>query len=132
MGATVLAGFIGAVSAPLGWALSSAIVLLLAPLAVRGTVMLPATVRLRRTGPPGRHLYVHSVASTRPGAGAELLASLATEADQKGWSLVLDADNKKLETYYVRFGFARSGRTGMPARAGRVRMWRQPQDRERT
>jgi predicted N-acetyltransferase YhbS len=89
-------------------------------------------MRLGRTGPPGhRHqVYVHSVASTRPGAGAELMASLAGEADQKGWLLFLDAGNEELGTYYSRFGFARAGAVRMPDGTVRVRMWRQPQDEQ--
>jgi len=85
---------------------------------------------LCRLGPRGRRrrVYVHSVASTRPGAGAELMTSLAGEADQKGWLLVLDAGNERLGTYYSRFGFARGGAVKMPDGNLRVRMWRQPQD----
>jgi hypothetical protein len=129
-GAVVIAGLIGAVLAPLGWALLVLTALVFLPLAVRATMALPAKRRLGRIGPPGRrrHIYVHSVASTRPGAGAELMTLLAGEADQKGWLLVLDAENENLGAYYLRFGFARGGAVSMPDGTVRVRMWRQPQD----
>jgi hypothetical protein len=129
-GAVVLAGVTGAVVPVLGWALLALTVLVFLPLAGRATRALPAKVRLCRLGPRGRRrrVYVHSVASTRPGAGAELMTSLAGEADQKGWLLVLDAGNERLGTYYSRFGFARGGAVKMPDGTLRVRMWRQPQD----
>lgn len=130
IGATVLAGVAGAVLPPLGWGLSAAIALVFAPLAARAVMALPATARLHRMSPPGHHVYVHSVASTRPGAGAELLRVLAGEADEKGWWLVLDAGNEALETYYARFGFARRGAVRMPDGTRRVRMWRQPSKRD--
>jgi hypothetical protein len=130
-GAIVLAGVMSAVSPPLGWALIAVVLVVFVPVAVRAAIAFPATNRLRRMGPPGRRVYVHSVASTRPGAGAELLSSLAGEADQKGWLLVLDAANERLEGYYARFGFARSGAVSMPDGSRRVRMWRPPQDRGR-
>ncbi|MGP8205252.1 MAG: hypothetical protein ACLQVK_04200 [Acidimicrobiales bacterium] len=128
-GAVVLAGLIGAVWPPLGGALLVLTAVVLLPLAVRATVALPARRRLRRVGPPGRrrYVYVHSVASTRPGAGAELMTSLAGEADQKGWLLVLDAGNESLGAYYAKFGFARGGAVRMPDGTVQVRMWRQPQ-----
>jgi hypothetical protein len=129
-GAVALAGLVGAVLPPLGWALLVLTALAFLPLAVRATVALPARRRLGRLGPPGhrRYVYVHSVASTRPGAGAELMTSLAGEADQKGWLLVLDAGNDSLGAYYSKFGFARGGAVRMPDGTVRVRMWRQPQD----
>jgi predicted GNAT superfamily acetyltransferase len=58
------------------------------------------------------------------------MASLAGEADQKGWLLFLDAGNEELGTYYSRFGFARAGAVRMPDGTVRVRMWRQPQDEQ--
>jgi len=99
-------GIIGALSPWAGGALLVLTASVFLPLAARATVALPATRRLHRIGPPGRYVYVHSVASTRPGAGAELLASLTVEADEKGWMLALDAGNETLGTYYSRLGFA--------------------------
>lgn len=108
--------------------------------AIAGVILLvsavgPKTVRsglasVRRPSshrhvPKGSYVYVHSVASVRPGAGAELLESLAREADSKGWSLLLDADNERLVSYYGRFGFVR-GDGDMAEKAGPVRMWRSP------
>lgn len=126
-GAVVGAGIIGALFPWAGAALLALTAVVFLPLAVRATVALPATRRLHRIGPPGRHVYVHSVASTRPGAGAELLGSLAVEADEKGWLLALDAGNESLETYYSKFGFTRGGAVRMPNGSRRVRMWRQPE-----
>ena len=126
-GGVVGVGIIGALSPALGGALLALTALAFLPLAVRAAIALPATRRLHRIGPPGRHLYVHSVASTRAGAGAELLGSLAVEADEKGWLLALDAGNASLETYYSRFGFTRGGAVRMPDGRRQVRMWRPPQ-----
>ena len=65
--------------------------------------------QLERLTPPGQHRYLHSLASTLPGAGAELLRELTGEADRKGWSLSLDASNEKLVGYYAKFGFTALG-----------------------
>lgn len=70
---------------------------------------LPAQCRLRRGRPPRPYRYVHSLASTRQGAGAELLVALEAEADDKGWWLVTEASNEKLAHYYEGLGFARLG-----------------------
>lgn len=131
-GAVALAGVIGAVLPIVGWALLVLTALVFLPLAVRAMKALPAKAQLSRLGPRRgrRRVYVHSVASTRPGAGAELMTALADEADKKRWVLVLDAANERLGTYYSRFGFARGGAVKMPDGALRVRMWRQPQDRQ--
>lgn len=79
--------------------------------------------RLRRRVPDGRHLYVHSVASVQPGAGSELMRELVMEADEKGWSLLLDADNEALARYYTEFGFVAQHPEDI-SRPGRVRMYR--------
>jgi hypothetical protein len=131
LGGVVAAVLIGAAMPLAGWLLLASTALVCLPSAVRATRALPARVRLGRIGPPGhRHgVYVHSVASTRPGAGAELMASLAGEADQKDWLLYLDADNEELATYYSRFGFARGAAVRMPDGTVRVRMWRPPHSR---
>ena len=52
---------------------------------------------------------MHSVASQLPGAGAQLLRGLTQEANDKGWSLVLDASNERLVQYYEQFGFVVRG-----------------------
>lgn len=64
------------------------------------------------------HVYVHSLASVQQGMGAQLIASVAGEADVKGWSLYLDASTPALVPYYERFGFVRVGTPGA------LRMWR--------
>jgi hypothetical protein len=80
---------------------------------------------LERLTPPGQHRYLHSLASTLPGAGADLLKELTDEADCKGWFLSLDASNEKLVGYYVKFGFTALGpAVRMPDGSCRVRMWR--------
>jgi hypothetical protein len=128
-GAVLLVGLSGALLPPLGWAVLVSMAFVFLPFALRATLALPARVRLRRMGPVGRHVYVHGVASTRPGAGAELMRSLAGEADEKSWLLVLDAANEKLERYYSQFGFVGGGAVRMPDGTGQVRMWRRPQAR---
>lgn len=108
-----------------GVALAAAIIVLLAPGAVRAGRALGAETRLRRLSPPGRHVYLHSLASTLPGAGAELLRQLALEADIKRWSLLLDASNEKLSKYYQNFGFLTLGHAvPMPDGSAHRRMWR--------
>ncbi|MGH9104479.1 MAG: hypothetical protein ACRDZX_01320 [Acidimicrobiales bacterium] len=97
----------------------------LASLAVGPLKALPATVRLRRQSPPGHHVYLHSLASSRPGAGAELMGSVIGEADSRGWSLLLDAAGPELVHYYQRFGFRRrGGAVVVPGGPRRIRMWR--------
>jgi len=63
-----------------------------------------------------RCVYVHSVASRRRGAGAELMDALSREADDRGWTLELHADNARLAQYYQQFGFVLVGPT--PRRTG--------------
>ncbi len=117
----------GALSTYAGAALAVAVVALLLPRSVGALRALGGRGRLRTLTPPGCCVYVHSVASARPGAGAELLRRLTHEADGKGWSLVLDASNEKLVGYYAKFGFAARGlAVRMPDGSRRVRMWRPP------
>jgi hypothetical protein len=58
---------------------------------------------------PGRHVYLHSLASTQPGAGAALLGRVCAEADLRGWWLMLDAGAERLVSYYRAFGFEPCG-----------------------
>ncbi len=133
-GAAVLALVVcvaGVLWPPLGVIVGAAIVLALLPSVVGAARSLRGTLRLRRLTPPGPHIYVHSVASTIPGAGAELVAALAEEADQQGWSLLLDASNERLARYYEQFGFLPQGTpVEMPNGGRHVRMWRQPVPRQ--
>jgi hypothetical protein len=116
---------VGAASRPAAAALLAAIAVLSLPSALKATIELPAQLRLRRAPASGRHVYLHSLASVEPGAGAELMRLVAREADEKGWSLVLDAGNEQLARYYRRFGFvAPRGDAPAPAADRRVRMWR--------
>ena len=97
--------------------------------AIRSVRALRASAELRRAVPPGPYKYVHSLASTLPGAGAELLRALSREADEKGWSLVLDASDNKLARYYATCGFMLLSRGAtMPDGAARLRMWRPPSE----
>jgi hypothetical protein len=121
----VLIGCIGAFSPYTCIAVAVAVVVSLLPRAVRTGRAFAATARLRTLLPERPYVYVHSMASTLPGAGAELLAELAHEAGDKGWSLVLDASNQKLAAYYGRLGFVAQGEAvKMPGGGSRVRMWR--------
>jgi hypothetical protein len=117
----------GALSPVLGAALIAAIAAILLPGVPAAVKARSASRQLCRLTPPGRHIYVHSVASQLPGAGAQLLRGLVLEADQSGWSLVLDASNEKLARYYEQFGFVPRGPgVQMPDGARHVRMWRPP------
>jgi hypothetical protein len=96
-----------------------------APAAVLAVRALPARQQLRRMGPTGDTVYLHSLAGKTPGAGAELMRTVAGEADGKGWLLVLDADNERLAQYYECFGFTRLGAPVTMPNGGRtIRMWR--------
>jgi len=88
---------------------------------------LPGKARLGRAKPPGPCRYLHSVASTLPGAGAELLRVLGDEADEKGWWLLTEASSERLASYYGAFGFCRLGlAVVMSDGSEHVRMWRPP------
>jgi len=116
---------VGVVSAPAGAAVAAALAVLALSPAVRAVRAGPARRRLSALTPPGPHVYVHSLASTLPGAGAELLRALTEEADENGWSLVLDASNEKLAQYYRDFGFVAAGEgVEMPGGGSHIRMWR--------
>jgi hypothetical protein len=122
----------GAISPVLGAVLVAAIAVVLGPCAISAVKLRPEWKELSRRTPPGRHVYVHSVASQLPGAGAQLLRALALEADENGWSMVLDASNEKLVRYYQQFGFVPRGPgVRMPHGARHVRMWRPPITLER-
>lgn len=124
-GLLVLVGAAGAVSAYACAGLAATITALLLPGAVVAARSVGARARLRRSLPVGAHVYVHSVASTLPGAGAELLREVVAEADRKGWALVLDASNRELAMYYEQFGFvARGEAVKMPDGSDHLRMWR--------
>jgi hypothetical protein len=124
-GAVVLILAAAVISPYAGVALAAAIIVLLAPGAVRAGRALGAESRLRRLSPPGPHVYLHSLASTSPGAGADLLRQLALEADNKRWSLLLDASNERLSKYYENFGFLSLGpAVQMPDGSSHRRMWR--------
>jgi hypothetical protein len=124
-GVVVLVLAATAVSPYLGSALAATLIGLLSPGGMQAGRALGAEARLRRLTPPGAHVHVHSVASTLPGAGAELLRELAREADSKGWSLVLDTGNDKLAKYYENLGFvALRPAVQMPDGSSHLRMWR--------
>ena len=122
----------GAVYSVLGVAIAAVMAAALLPFTVGAVKSRPGRKELAKLTPPGRHVYVHSVASQLPGAGAQLLRGLTQEADDKGWSLVLDASNEKLVRYYQQFGFVvRGAGVRMPDGARHVRMWRPPVTPER-
>ena len=132
--ARVVAGLLGTalVLGGAGYAFPAAAAVLMAvvagvfaPAAVLAVRAIPARRRLRWRGPTGDTVYLHSLAGKTPGAGAELMRTVAGEADSKGWLLVLDADNERLARYYEGFGFARRGApVAMPNGGRMIRMWR--------
>jgi len=124
--ATVLMlGAVGATHPVVATGLVVGVVLVFLPAAARAVRALPAKRALRRMRPPGRHIYLHSLASIAPGAGSKLLRSVAQEADDNEWSLVLDAENEHLAKFYERFGFIALGApVSMPNGERFVRMWR--------
>lgn len=127
--ATVLAG---AVSPDAAVALLIVVAGVLLPLGVAGARALPAQARLAHKTPRGRHKHVYSLASTKRGAGRELMLAVCREADADGWSLVLDAGSEKLVGYYETFGFHACGApVKMPNGRRHVRMCRPSQDRKR-
>jgi len=124
-GLVVVLGIVGAACPWLWIGLMVLIVTIFVVVAVPTLRKLPAYVRLRQVSPAGRHVYLHSLASTHPGSGAELLARVAEEADFHGWSLLLDAESEKLVSYYERFGFLPQGApVRLPNGGSCVRMWR--------
>jgi len=72
------------------------------PRAVRA---LPSRRWRHRASPPRPYLYLHSLASTKAGSGAELVRSVCAEADVRGTTLVLEAANQELVGYYSKLGF---------------------------
>jgi len=119
---------LGQISTFLGAAVPSALLLALLPVSLELVRAGRERWRLKGIGPPpGRHVLVRSLASTRTGAGAELMRALTSEADEKGWSLLLDAADTRLVAYYERFGFVSCASTGRQRnRPGILRMWRPP------
>ena len=110
---------------PLGVGALGTLAALFTPYLVRSLMAVPVTLRLRRLSPPGKYVVIRSLASTRSGAGAELLCSVLGEADEKRWSILLDAGNEALVPYYERFGFvARGAGVVTPGASTKVRMWR--------
>lgn len=125
IGLALLVAGAGVFSPFAGTGLAIVMVGLLLPRCV-GTVHARSGKRqLGRLTPPGQHVYVHSLASTLPGAGAELLRTVIREADSKGRPVVLDASNEKLAGYYGNLGFCALGpAVRMPDGICHVRMWR--------
>jgi hypothetical protein len=77
--------------------------------------------------PRDPYVGVHTVASVAPGEGRKLLLELNAEADEKGWTLVLDAANSALAGYYAGLGYtAIAGPVRMPWNESVVRMCRRP------
>lgn len=102
----------------------------LLPLGMAGARALPAQVRLAQQTCRGRHKHLYSVASTKRGAGRELLLAVCREADAKGWSLLLDAGCERLVGYYGALGFRACGApVKMPNGQRHVRMCRPSRDK---
>lgn len=91
-------------------ALVLAVGLLFVPMARVSLAAGPARRALRRCRPHDvRPVVVHTVASVERGAGRMLLESVLEEADRKRWTLVLDAGNERLASYYAGLGFEPTG-----------------------
>ncbi len=126
-GLVLLICLAGALSPYAGVTLALMVIVPLLPGSVGALRRFPGQRRLEPSAAPGKQIYVHSFASTRPGAGADLLGTLTREADEKGWALVLDANNERLTRYYGEFGFvARGPANGNPVGTWPVRMRRRP------
>lgn len=115
----VVAAIASAISEVAAATLVVVTVFMFLPLGVAAARSLPSRARLSGQTPRGRHRYVHSLASTKRGAGADVLRALCVEADVKHWSLVLDAGSEQLVGYYEAFGFRRCG-SGVRMPRGRV------------
>lgn len=125
--ATVLASlFVGDVGAEGGMALVLAVSWIMGPSAVRYGKRLLRSAGPHSCGIPGGTVIVHSLASIRRGAGAELMVMLTDEADRRGWMLSLEADGEELVQYYERFGFRRVAETSLPVTERGVPMTRRP------
>lgn len=86
-----------------------------------------ANATLRKASPRTSFVGVHTVASVQPGAGRELMLELNREADERGWTLVLDAANDALAGYYAGLGYEpRCEPVPMPWGERAVRMMRVP------
>jgi hypothetical protein len=105
----VMTAVLGALAPVAAWVLLGVVVVASVPAVIGAARALPANLRLRQLTPPVSATYLHSLASTQAGAGAELLCSVVDEADRLGRSVVLDAANEELVRYYQRFGFRASG-----------------------
>ncbi len=120
-----LAGVFGAVWPFAGFSFLVVALGAFAPLAWNAVRELPARIHLARATPAGRHVYLHSFASVRPGAGAELLQQVCSEADRGGLPIALDAEAHALVEYYRAFGFQECGRpVRFPGGQELQRMWR--------
>jgi hypothetical protein len=107
------------------------VVLALAVLLLPSALLSVRTRRPRRilaaSAPGGPLIGVHTVTSSVPGHGAEVMNMVAREADSASWSLVLDAANERLADYYSEFGFQPCGEgVVMPWGERVVRMVRRP------
>lgn len=125
LGAILAAGVVGALCPVAAYLVVASISACLFPVVVRAVRAVPAGRSLPAMAPLGPHLYLHSLASTAPGAGAELVQLVSRETDAAGRALVLDAGNEKLLHYYEALGFRALGPWApMPKGEARVRMWR--------
>jgi hypothetical protein len=132
-GLVLLIATAGLLSPYAGSALAALVLAILMPVVVGAFRARAANNQLKRLTPSGRYVYVHSLASTLPGAGAALLHELIREKDENGCSLALDASNEKLVTYYAKFGFVAQGdAVRMPDGSRHTRMWRPANTQEGT
>jgi len=124
---TLTIGALGALAPMAAGAVCTCIAAVLSPSAARAARALPARSRLRQASRPGPHVFLHSLASTQPGAGAELVRSVTDEADQKGWTISLEAASEQLADYYECLGFqAQSAPVPVPGGGRHISMCRPP------
>jgi hypothetical protein len=101
------------------------------PMTRHGMSEFGARRALKRCKPYGPVVTVHTVASSRRGAGARLLQQVTGEADRKEWTLFLVAANERLGDYYGQFGFAPTGLpVALPSGESAVPMARIPPRRD--
>ena len=109
------------------WLVVLTLAVLLSPSALLSLKTRRLRERLAASAPSGPLIGIHTVTSSFPGHGAELMNQVSEEADLAGWSLVLDAANERLSDYYGRFGFQACGEgVVMPWGERVIRMVRRP------
>ncbi|HTV12632.1 MAG TPA: hypothetical protein VME20_12315 [Acidimicrobiales bacterium] len=124
----VFTGALGTVSRAAALSITSAVLVVLFPSATWAISRAPSWRAWKKERPPRPYTFIGSLASVKPGAGAQLVQAVVSEAAAKGQGVVLDADNDALVRYYERLGFLafKASQEDRPLRPLPVRMWRPP------